>query len=59
MSRGLKPGKQGRAGGHSHGKGKLAQPPRPESQNVPRFLGLGRRTFIYDHIDMMIALHLL
>ncbi|CAE7860262.1 unnamed protein product [Symbiodinium sp. KB8] len=26
---GLKPGKQGRAGGHSHGKGKLAQPPRP------------------------------
>ncbi|CAE7229432.1 unnamed protein product [Symbiodinium sp. CCMP2456] len=26
---GLKPGKQGRAGGHSHGRGKLAQPPRP------------------------------
>eukprot|EP00439_Symbiodinium_sp_Y106_P071374 s725_g12.t2 len=26
---GLKPGKQGRAGGHSHGKGKGAQPPRP------------------------------
>mmetsp|Transcript_18793 Transcript_18793/g.35260 ORF Transcript_18793/g.35260 Transcript_18793/m.35260 type:complete len:238 (-) Transcript_18793:109-822(-) len=25
----VKPGKQGRAGGHSHGKGKSAQPPRP------------------------------